>query len=1048
MFVVVFFWFFWKFGGFLINLLIGRLYGEIALAKDVYTFTYKIVIFAVIYPSLLKVVVPAFMPLFTERLQQGEEEAWGLANTVANLLILCNVVMLCLGCLFTEKLVYTLAPGFDPSTRQAAAKMLRIMFPGIFAMNLCVMALAIQNAYKVFSYPAAGDAVQKILWAVAILAGTKVMGARVEVIACGFLLGCVFQIIVNLVGLRAKLRFYRPGLPLLSGSRLMREAITLGVFAGVGLLLSGVVIPASSAALLGVNIDPELAEFTGWLFLCGIYALQLWFRARERGGTMARFAALAAPLLLGILFARWRDLTSAFFQSYTKAGWFGNLELAKTIGNLPHIMLGQALAIAMLPYLCELASKKDWKAFGDVLTSTLRMLALIFIPMTVALSVLDSSIFQLIYDDGNWSEFDIMLGGTGLSFFIWGLVFFAIENALMQSFFSTQKVWWPTLLGIAAAVFHIVLMVGVVRWLGFDSPYEIYLATAASLPASRAFKNTILLVVTRFHVRILPFRSSVTFGVKLAVVTLAVWVGMRYPLRVTKRMTPLSGLTEHVVRVDTFNFEAKGWFSRDASELEIEHFIEAGDSVRVSGEIVPTRGMQADLDPVLLKVTKTGDAGAVDLGPALREWGIEGEAPAARAEGLLLHQFREEVVKSLRIAKVLPKKIYVQMHSYASAPSPERHFLGAAYRVSGRRSLLVFPPIVPRIERDLSVFALKGMPTISFRAKLIAPGEESDLVVAIEDQAGTLGETKIALPHDGAWHEIKVTPQPVGGGEMGKLRRLVLGDVSPISAEDIVSKLLQIDDLHAAMPGGEGIMVDDFEMSGTGWQGADSVGFVPNEGAAERALLLVCPDAEARRSFSDYDFSGCDTLSMKIKSDRDAALRVTFVDRHGREFAADPIGIEKSEKRKKHKLSLTSVKRDDGATIDPAQLAAMILKVDGEGTGWKMWVDSVEFRATRSGKTRLMFEAFKAARVVVPSFTGFVVFVLLVWAFRIEEGQQIFGWLKAHGLDKVLAKVRKRRSSPIDAELTEGCEATEETAPPTSSDEADDESSGAGEQPS
>jgi peptidoglycan biosynthesis protein MviN/MurJ (putative lipid II flippase) len=183
MFVVVFFWFFWKFGGFLINLLIARLYGDSALVKDVYTFTYKWVIFALIYPSLLKVLVPAFMPLFTERMQASEESAWELANTLINIFVALNTGMLCLGMLFSGKLVQTLAPGFDLATQQAAAHALRIMFPGIFAMNMCILALAVQNAYKVFSYPSAGDAVQKIVWAIAILFGAKALGVQVDAIA-------------------------------------------------------------------------------------------------------------------------------------------------------------------------------------------------------------------------------------------------------------------------------------------------------------------------------------------------------------------------------------------------------------------------------------------------------------------------------------------------------------------------------------------------------------------------------------------------------------------------------------------------------------------------------------------------------------------------------------------------------------------------------------------------------------------------------------------------------------------------------------------------
>ena len=1015
MFVVVFFWFFWKFGGFLINLLIGRLYGEVALAKDVYTFTYKLVIFAVIYPSLLKVIVPAFMPLFTERLQRSEEEAWAFANTVTNLLVMLNVGLLCVGLLFTEKLVQTLAPGFDAETRRAATATLRVMFPGIFAMNLCVMALVIQNAYKVFSYPSAGDAVQKIVWAIAILVGSRFFGVRMEVIAYGFLAGCVCQILVNVVGLWPKRRFYRLRLPLLSARRLAVEGSTLAGFALAAWVFSAWVVPSSGVAFQRLGLDPEFVEFTGWLFLSGLFATQLWWRGRRRAGFMGRFAALAAPLLLGILFARWRDLTNAFFQSYTKAGWFGNLELAKTIGNLPHIMLGQALAIAMLPYLCELAAKKDWESFGGVLTSTLRMLALIFIPLTVGLCVLDRSIFQLIYDQGNWTEQDLMLGGAGLRFFVWGLVFFAIENALMQSFFSTQKVWWPTLLGIAAAVFHIVLMVGLVRWFEFDSPYEIYIVTAASLSASRAFKNLILLGVTRLHVPILPLRSSLVFAVKVTLISTGVWAAMHYPLMVTKKFTPLDGLGEHVVTVDTFNFETRGWFSRDADELAIEHTIAPGDELVVSGRVVPTRGRSESLQAVALAV---GASGTVSLADAYKAWQVPGEAPSLPAAGLLLHQVRNSVVAALRTANVLSKAVYVHTKAYAARSAKNRHFLMVSYRVSGRRSLMVLPAIVPQVERDLSGLRISGLPTLRFQARVNGGGQRSRYEVILEDMGRTRAVAPVQFEHRLEWSDVTLRPADFDKASLGKLRRIILRDATPVGPQERLSKLLLIDDL-AAEQDGRRVAIDDFEMAGAGWQGSKVVDRVPGEKADERALAVTGAGARLVRNLRGYDLAGCDVFSLKVKAEQAVTMTVQFADTGGRAVECKPTRLDKSEKRKRKRFPLSSLRSPDGAGLDVADLASVRIRMDGLRPGARVWVDNVEFSATRSLKVRGAFEAFKALRVLVPSFAGFVAFVLLVWALRVGEGKQVFDWFRAHGLDMVLSKIRRKKPAdgqPADAE--------------------------------
>ncbi len=1004
MFVVVFFWFFWKFGGFLINLLIGRLYGDVPLVKDVYTFTYKWVIFALIYPSLLKVLVPAFMPLFTERLQRDEREAWDLANTVINLFVALDVVMLCLGALFPDKLVHTLAPGFSPATQQAAAHALRVMFPGIFAMNLCILFLAVQNAYKVFSYPSAGDATQKIVWAIAILFGSKLFAAPVDAIAYGFLAGCALQIGVNLFGLRSKLKFYRPRLPLLSTRRIVKEAAVFLGFLAAGALGSFVVLPALHGALRAAHLDPEFVEFTLWLFLMAVYALQLWQRARRIGTPLARFAALAAPLLLGILFARWRDLTTAFFQSYTKAGWFGDLEMAKTIGNLPHIMLGQALAVAMLPYLCDLAAKRDWKAFGDVLTGALRLLALIFIPLTVALMVLAAPLFQLIYDSGNWREFDIMLGGAGLQFYIWGLIFFAIENALMQSFFSVQKVWWPTLLGMASAVFHILLVVGVVRWLGFDSPWELYIVSAASLPASRAFKNIVLLVVTRFHVRILPFKDTVVFAAKLAVVSAAVWAATRFPLLLTDRVTPLESLKGRSVMVDTFNFEPKGWVSRDAEVLGVERTLARGDVLLAWAKLTPTRRFPARLPAQRLPVDASGQ---IDLASAFQAWKLDARPAPAPAAGRRLHQVRCALAEALRRAGAVVKEVRVVVAQYAPGGPANRHYLGVGYRKAGRRSLFVFQPIQPTFQRDLQAFKLRGAVGWRFRIQMEGPVERARLRLRLTDEAGRAASATFEVPVDAAWHAISVAAAEFHGSKLSRLETLSFQDVTPVGRREKREMFLKLDDLQAVTPDGRTLTIDRFEMAGEGWTPKPKVDYIPGEKLGERALRLSGDAAETRR-LDAFDLAGYDQFSCKIKASAAASLTVSFL-AGGAEYALPAKALRPSKKRRRMRFELRLARAAGRKTaLDPAALTAVRVRVSHAPAEAVTWIDNVAFEKRRSAKTRILFEAFKAVRVAVPSAAGFLAFVLCVWLLRIPEGRQIFDWLKTHGLDKVLARLKRK----------------------------------------
>jgi len=195
------------------------------------------------------------------------------------------------------------------------------------------------------------------------------------------------------------------------------------------------------------------------------------------------------------------------------------------------------------------------------------------------------------------------------------------------------------------------------------------------------------------------------------------------------------------------------------------------------------------------------------------------------------------------------------------------------------------------------------------------------------------------------------------------------------------------------------------------------VDLMPGEKAGERALWVTGPGARVARDLRGYDLAGCDVFSLKTKAEQAVTMTVQFTDTGGRAFECQPTRLDKSETRKRKRFALSSLRSPDGAALDVAGLASVRIRMDGLTAGARVWIDNVEFAATRSLKQRGAFEGFKALRVFVPSFAGFVTFVLLVWALRVEEGKQVLDWFRAHGLDKVLSKIRKKKpagESPAD----------------------------------
>ena len=567
---IVLFWTLWKFGGLLVTVLIGRTYGPGAIS-DAYTQVYKNIIFAFVFSSFLKVIVPAFMPIFIDQMnEKGGREAWDFAVSVINLALLASVAIAVLGVIYASGVIENLVPGFEGEQRTTAVALLRWMLPGTVGLVFGVLTLGVLNAYKIFSYPAAADAVQKLLWAVVLFICARYFirdAHNAMPIAIGFSAGCIGQVAVCLFGFGQRLKFFRPAIPAVPPGRLLKELLILSPFVAAFALswgYAGRLFPEERMENLS-----RLGPLTASLVLgCGYVGL-LWARARKISNTMARFVALASPLLIGMFFARYRDLFTFYVQSFTRTGVFGDIEYAKTIANAPVVLVAYALSAALFPYLCEMSAKKDRDEFGLLITRTIKMVLMFFVPLAAAAIVLNEQVIQLIFDKGNWAQEHITYAGLALSLFVSGLVFMAIENVTMQGFFSMKMTWQPVIAGIATALAQVAFLSFV---LGLDHPYEMFLCVVLAWPLSRALKNIVLLIWMRLHVRILPLGNTVGFLLRMGLATALMAMVMIGAERKTNNALPIGDYKARDVLLDTFNAQSLGWFSLDAQvSIEVQN---------------------------------------------------------------------------------------------------------------------------------------------------------------------------------------------------------------------------------------------------------------------------------------------------------------------------------------------------------------------------------------------------------------------------------------------------------------------------------------------
>jgi putative peptidoglycan lipid II flippase len=147
----------------------------------------------------------AFIPVFSSYLAKGDNKnAWRVASSVINLMVLVLCIVLGLGMIFSRQLIPILAPGFviKAEAMQLAVLMTRIMFPAILFTALAGVIMGILNSYEHFAAPA----VAPVLWNIFIIGSIILLAPYIGVIslAVGVTLGSLVQFLFQVPFLKER----------------------------------------------------------------------------------------------------------------------------------------------------------------------------------------------------------------------------------------------------------------------------------------------------------------------------------------------------------------------------------------------------------------------------------------------------------------------------------------------------------------------------------------------------------------------------------------------------------------------------------------------------------------------------------------------------------------------------------------------------------------------------------------------------------------------------------------------------------------------------
>jgi putative peptidoglycan lipid II flippase len=273
---------------------------------------------------------------------------------------------------------------------------------------------------------------------------------------------------------------------------------------------------------------------------------------------------LAAPLLVALglsLFVG--PLVENAFASKVGVGGVSALSFARKIAETLTTIVPYALALVLLPFSAEMAARKDNQAQARTLSSSVRGLTLLFLPVTLGLMALREPFVRLLFERGAFTAASTELTAGPLLFYALALLPFALEVIVVQFFFARQDTLTPVVTDIAAFVLNVALIPPLMAALGLGG-----IALAVAL--AKGLKVLVLLFIYGRRVPEFHLSSLIPFTGRMILASLATVLTLGAFLVVGGRQAENPGLLALILYLATAGVLGGGAFFLVAYLLRVE----------------------------------------------------------------------------------------------------------------------------------------------------------------------------------------------------------------------------------------------------------------------------------------------------------------------------------------------------------------------------------------------------------------------------------------------------------------------------------------------
>ena len=178
----------------------------------------------------------------------------------------------------------------------------------------------------------------------------------------------------------------------------------------------------------------------------------------------------AMILAVPVLVSSWLQPISVFVNKRYASAILGGGP-ALDYANRFYIIVVGVFVFAITNYIFPALSKKigseDMEGFGDIVTSSIRIMLIIIAPIMVGMALVSDDVTTLVYGRGQFTEYSIKLTSSALKFYTLGMLAYGVNEILNKCFYSMKKPKVPMIASAFGIVVAIVVSSLTVKYSDF-----------------------------------------------------------------------------------------------------------------------------------------------------------------------------------------------------------------------------------------------------------------------------------------------------------------------------------------------------------------------------------------------------------------------------------------------------------------------------------------------------------------------------------------------------------------------------------------------------